>query len=587
MEGENILRVAMFVALVFGLSVFGYSSMTGSDDAGTSDDVIEVEDGQTQSEDGGGRGFTYAEGTDSYVGKGTKNDEGLYEMVRDRWKNVSEPLFEDVSHRMGFNYSASGTRRYGENLIQGVYISDVNNDLRADVLAIGGDSPVLFENTGDGFVRVREFGKNASSALFFDYDNDGWDDLYLLSDEDPTFYENEGGGFTETEVGLGTQYASVRGAAAADYTGNGCLDVFVIQANDWKTHRPEGHDKFVPIEKDNGKRNRLFKGNCEEFTETTEKAGIEGEAWSLATSFVDLTNDGYPDIHIANDFNNDVVYINNGDGTFDRNVLSNTTNRNAMSSEIADINGDGYLDIFVSNIYDTNSTRFGGRTEGNNLLINQGKGEFVDKAEEYGVQISGWGWAATVQDYDNDGYLDMYQSLSNLAKMGSAYWDGGEDGFNLVNSTATGFKQTFSVGAAALDYNLDGNLDIAVAYNDIDFVEDESMGEYGLYENVQETGNPLQIALQSDENGSILGTEVVAETGNRSQRRVMHSFADFRSQDARVLHFGLGNAETVDKLRIEYPDGLKQVVRNVSTDQRLEISRSGVKRRISLNRSGR
>lgn len=582
MEGENILRVAMFVALVFGLSVFGYSSMTGSDNTGSSDGVIEVEGGQTQSEDGDEEVFKYTDGTDPYGEQKAGNGETLSERMRDRWEDVDGPLFEDVSQQSGFDYSADGVRKYGENLIQGVYLSDVNNDLRTDILAIGGDEPVLFENTGEGFVQGQTFDKNASSALFFDYDNDGWDDLYILSDEDPTFYENEGGEFTETEVGLGSQYASVRGAAAADYTGNGCLDVFVIQANDWKTHRPEGHDKFVSIKEDNGNKNRLFKGNCESFVETTIEADIEGEAWSLATSFVDLTNDGYPDIHVANDFNNDVVYINNGDGTFDRNVLSNTTNRNAMSSEIADVNGDGYLDIFVSNIYDTNSTRFGGRTEGNNLLINQGNGEFVDKAEEFGVQMSGWGWAATVQDYDNDRYLEMYQSLSNLAEMGSAYWDGGEDGFTLVNSTATGFKQTFSVGAATLDYNLDGNLDIAVAYNDIDFVEDESMGEYGLYQNVQKTGNPLQIVLQSEENGSILGTEVVAETGNRSQRRVMSTSADFRSQDSRVLHFGLGRADVVDELRIEYPDGQDQLIQNVSTYQRVEISRSGVETRLNL-----
>lgn len=591
MGTEVILKATMVAAVLFGALTVGYFSTVGSDgglqtERENTSGIITVEDENPNRTDSGREGLGYMRNNDSVRIQKPGNVDDLAEAMKDSWKEVDGPLFRDVSRQSGFNYSAYGVRYREEDLVQGVYLSDVNNDLRTDILAVGGERPILFKNTGGGFVRQRTFGKDVDTAIFFDYNNDGWDDLYLLSDNGSVFFENKGGKFTETEVGLEVEYESVRGASAADYTGNGCVDVFVVQANDWKTHRPEGYDEFVSIKEDNGNENRLFRGNCGSFVETTTKAGIRGKAWSLATSFVDLTNGGYPDIHVANDFNNDVVYINNGNGTFERNVLPNSTNRNGMSSEIADVNSDGYLDVFVSNIYGINSTRFAGRTEGNSLLINQGNGTFVDEAEEYGVQMSGWGWAAGVQDYDNDKYLELYQSVSNLGTGGSAYWDGGKEGFSFVNFSSTGFEQTLSVGAALLDYNTDGDIDIAVA-NNAGFMNSTSVGRYELYKNVQGTGLSLQIVLREGNGDTILGSEVVVEANNTSQRRVIHSSTDYLSQDSRMAHFGLGDTDTVDRLRVDRPGGPEQVIRGVSTGQRLEISRSGIERRINLTRPDR
>lgn len=88
-----------------------------------------------------------------------------------------------------------------------------------------------------------------------------------------------------------------------------------------------------------GNPNLLFDGDCNSF-EQVENAGIEGTRWSLATSFVDLTGDGYLDIHVGNDFNTDVLYVNQHDGTF-RRVEIPATDRHAMASEVADVTGDG------------------------------------------------------------------------------------------------------------------------------------------------------------------------------------------------------------------------------------------------------
>jgi len=312
----------------------------------------------------------------------------------------ASPEFTEVSSEIGLEYEYTSPKEFEPSA--GVYVTDYDNDGWEDVLTTGGDRPVLFKNSQEEFSTTRQLdGLNESdkykAASFFDYNNDGWEDLLLLARRgEAVFFENDGGEFDRKTVGLEKRFEVPMSASVADYTGNGCLDVFVSEFSNLRKNKPIGYNQFN-VEEDNGNRNRLFAGDCEEFEETTEEAGIRDETWSLATSFVDLTNDGHPDIHVANDFNNDVLYINNGDGTFDRRVLPNSTNRNGMSSEVADVNDDGFLDIFVTNIYagpsNTSDVSYTlrSRTDGNNLLINQGGGEFVDRAEEYGVREGGWG----------------------------------------------------------------------------------------------------------------------------------------------------------------------------------------------------
>jgi hypothetical protein len=457
----------------------------------------------------------------------------------------------------------------------GLYVSDYNNDYKPDLLAVVNGLPILYKNTGEEYdtsEAIPPVNVTVTAAHFFDYNNDGWEDLYLLSNDGSVFFENQEGMFVRKQVGLDVDYESVRGAATADYTGNGCLDLFVVQANNWTEHRPEGYNnRNVTIEQDNGLRNRLFRGDCHVFEETTRKAGIEGTAWSLATSFVDLTNDGYPDIHIANDFNNDVVYINNRNGTFERRVLPSFTNRNGMSSEVADVNRDGYLDIFVSNIYrpriPVTESRFGGRIRGNNLLINQEDGKFVDSADEYGARkSSGHGWSALLEDFDNDGYLDLFQTNSvPFVDSHPRIWDGKPNKFTKLNSSQAGLILSQPVGSVSLDYDADGSLEIAVS---------DATQRFRFYENVLPEDNSLRVYLH-DNDSTTLGTSVEVTTKNRSWSRTQNSKSDYLSQSSRVLHFGMGNATAVDRLVVNWGSGNTTNYTDVETNQSIELSESG------------
>lgn len=499
--------------------------------------------------------------------------------------------FREVGTDRGFTYNASRTATFG-NGRAGVYVTDFDGDGWPDVLATGGQEPVLFENTRGAFAPTDALPAleiTVKGALFFDYDNDGWEDLLLLPiNGSAVFLENRDGRFRKREVGLDTEMHVAIGASAADYDRDGCLDLFVVQSGDWQRGVPaaalSSHSRGDPVENDNGNPNLLFEGSCESFERVDAAAGIDGTRWSLATSFVDLTGDGFPDVHVGNDFNTDVLYENQHNGTFARRELSDT-DRHAMASEVADISGDGRPDVFVSNI------RFDRRTwmqenipnmgnAGNNLLVNRGNGTFVSAEREYGVRDGGWGWAAAFADLDNDGDRDLVHATKSYLVSGNGagaresvetpprLWERTGANFTRLNASAVGFESSSGRGLARLDYDRDGDQDIVVANHD---------GEFKLYENrVAGTGGHwLQVELVGGGGPvSVLGSQVSVTTERNTQHRVLNARADFLSQDTRTLHFGLSTDTTVS-VRVVWPDGTERTVENIEADRRIAITRNG------------
>ena len=496
------------------------------------------------------------------------------------------PQFVDVADETGFEYSTEFRSKGGVITWSGVYVVDYNNNGYEDVLAVGGDYPVLFENTGDGYEAVRTFEHgDARTAHFFDYDNDGTRDLLIAEfGGGLVFYENDGGEFRERDVGLDASLMSPTSINTADVTGNGCLDVFVAQNGVWAQNYPirsdiardvmENHPDVRP-ETTPANENRLFQGDCEGFVEITEQAGIEGDNWTLASSMVDFTGNGYPDIHVGNDFNSDVFYENNGDGTFERRVMGTETDRNAMSSAVFDSNGNGHLDIFVTNIHISDYENVEVTTgqelsiispvpKGNNLLVNDGEGNFVDEAPEHGLEKGGWGWATTVADFSNDGHLDIVHGVTpdvQVAPYDGIYrsmqmWKGTSDGWEKVDGRAHGMEGDGIRGVARVDYANDGSLDIVASTATPAALRGEwDETQFRLYENQREgeAADSLQMFVRNSE-GVETGAAVYVETDERTVLRRVSSRGDFLSQDSRLLHFGTANEEIVS-VSVLWPDG--------------------------------
>ena len=523
----------------------------------------------------------------------------------DSFDAIEESLmFEDATEGSGFTYQYAETGRDLEKISNaGVYVSDVNNDGWADILALGGTEPILFKNEVGEFRKsdaVPDLDVNPYAALFVDVNNNGWEDLLLMPMAGTAvFLENREGTFEVRDVGLEVTLDAPISAAAADATGNGYPDIFIIENGDWDRSLPSGYREFIGENRDNGGANRLFENTGDEFVEITDEAGIEGERWSLATSFLDVTGNGHPDIHVANDFSRDVLYINEGDRTFRREELGEATDRNGMSSEVADFTGDGRPDIFVTNIYYPESigTKLSGtleaRTEGNNLLINDGEGEFQDAAEEYGIRAGGWGWAAVAADFDNDGLIDLIHGTSwdDLIGYGlsadereeivstypfyryPAVWRGTDTGFERIEPADIGIPELDSRGIACLDRENNGQLDLVIA---------DASGQYRLFENIGATGKAIQLVLRSDGDGTALGATVEVTGGETRGWQVADSKTDYVSQRSRMLHFGVGENETVD-IDITWPDGSEDRYENVETAQRFVVTRDTIIESIPLD----
>lgn len=508
--------------------------------------------------------------------------------------------FESVAHETGLQYNATDPLSFGNGRV-GVYVLDFDQDQQPDLLTIGGADPALFENQDGRFQRtdqLPEIEPRIKGALIVDYDHDGWEDILLLPINDtPVFLENKNGSFRKKAVGFDTRLSIGSGATTGDFNQDGCPDVFIFQNGDWRQHSPKrvlnwgpNNQEPGPVKEDNGNPNYLYAGNCDQF-DRVENAGISGNHWSTAASVVDLTGDGRPDIHVANDFHNDTLYVNKRNGSFSRHGLR-STNRHGMASEIADVNGDQKPDIFVTNV------RFDQPiwaqvaiptmgNQGNNLLINRGNGSFETQERRYSVASGGWGWAATLADLDNDGDRDLvhttrdYRNYSgddavvptgDLVRTRPKIWVREEDQFERRSSVAAGFRLTNGKGLATLDYDLDGDQDLVVA---------NSGGPFKLYENQGASGNWLDIRPVTPTNSTAIGAQVFVIAGDRTQYAPVNAKADFRSQDSRTLHFGTGNATTVD-VRIVWPDGTVRTFQ-VDANQHLIVPKDGEIRSVQMN----
>jgi hypothetical protein len=226
--------------------------------------------------------------------------------------------------------------------------------------------------------------------------------------------------------------------------------------------------------------------------------------------------------------------------------------------------------------------------------MNQGNGSFTDRAGHYGVSRGGWGWAATLSDFDNDGDEDLFHATStdvpirNWSRLGyisPVYWERTSEGFERRNSTKLGFDATNGRGIATLDYDSDGRLDLVVADSGPFSFKSPSIMEgknaiyrdYKLYENRGPKRNWLQLRIAGNEAHPVsIGARVKLTAGNLTIIKQNNARSDYLSQETRMLHFGLGEQRQVSRIQVVWPDGTTRSFKNISANQRLVITPNGI-----------
>jgi len=495
-----------------------------------------------------------------------------------RFTNVTIQAGLDYVHGFLFGGPASDPQL----ISGGVAAGDYDNDGWVDLYVVRGTigPNLLFRNLGNG--SFQEVGQSAGLALsgtigsgptFADFSGDGFLDLFIggVFPTEVSFFLNNGDGTFSNITGavLGTAVTgNTFSAAFGDYDMDGDLDLFM-------THWGSGTV--------NGTSQHLWRNNGDTtFTDVSIASGIastyQGEPdFTFSPNFADINNDGYPDILLAGDFVTSQVFINQKNGTFVNTTDSNViTDENGMGAGVGDYDNDGDLDWFVSSIYDPNmvaEANWG--ISGNRLYRNNGDGTFDDVTVAAGLEHGFWGWGSCFSDFNNDGNLDLlHVNGFGFVEDGlAAEFFADPTRLFISNGNGTFTERALELGLddtgqgwgiVCFDYDKDGDIDIFIANNN---------QSPKLFRNdVGNTNNFLSIKLNGlSPNREGVGSRGTITVNNQNQIRELRVGSNFVSQNPVRAHFGLGNAELVNQVQVDWADGETTVLQNVSSNQFLEI----------------
>jgi tetratricopeptide (TPR) repeat protein len=333
---------------------------------------------------------------------------------------------------------ASGIDIYGHN---GVSVADIDNDGFDDLYVCqpAGLPNRLYRNRGDGtFVDITESSglgilENTACALFADFGNHGRQDVIVVRSNGPFYFVNEGSGKFRQNPDV-FQFAhppegTFTGAAAADYDGDGWLDVYFCL---YSYYRGTGQYKYPSPYHDaeNGPPNFLMRNQRDgTFRDVTATSGLNqnNTRYSFCCGWGDYNRDGWPDLYVVNDFGRKNLYHNQGDGTF-ADVAPQTATEDigaGMSVSWLDYDNDGEQDLYVGNMWTAAGERvstqgvfkkdsskevralYHKHAMGNSMLRNRGA-TFDDTTSFAGVGMGRWAWSSDAFDFDHDGFPDLY-----------------------------------------------------------------------------------------------------------------------------------------------------------------------------------
>jgi hypothetical protein len=507
----------------------------------------------------------------------------------------------------------------------GVAIFDYDGDGLPDVYLINGSTiaamqgkekaprAALYRNLGNWkFEDVTDKAGVANERWGFgvavgDYDNDGRADFYVGNFGVSRLYHNNGDGtFTDVAEKLGVARKGwSTGASWGDYDGDGRLDLFVpgyvqldlnnLPPNPTDAGKPGGVGQnfcqFRGVAVMCGPRglpgdsDTLFHQKADgSFEDVSVKAGVNDpqKYYGFSSTFVHVDDDKLLDLIVVNDSTPKQLYINKGDGTFEEvgypsGIALNENGREqaGMGLAVGDYDNDGRVDFHITNFSD----------DSNVLYHNDGDANFTDVTFQAGlgeVTIPFLGWGTSFLDFDNDGWLDVFvvnghvYPVVDSNQWGTSYAQqallfrnlkngkfervGAPPGSALANAWP-------SRGLAIGDLDGDGRPDVVI--NNLD-------SRPTILRNIATpVGHWLDLRLVGDVTKKsprdAIGSIAYLTTGKVRQRRDVFSGGVYCSQNEMTLHFGLGSATKVDKLEVQWPDGVMETFDVPAIDKTITI----------------
>ncbi len=505
-------------------------------------------------------------------------------------------VFEDISVTANINQNKAWSN--------GVTFADVNGDGWLDIyVSQGGPKPT----------EQRE-------------------NLLFINQKDLSFKE-EAKKYGLADNGISTQ------TAFFDFDKDGDLDCVVSNENPFYGLDPVSFAKAVTQSKENlhSSCGHLYRNDGGKFVDVTEKAGLLQPAFGLGLCVSDINEDGWLDIYVANDYYvPDAMYINNKNGTFTDQVKQDTNQISfyGMGVDIADINNDGLQDIFVLDMASSDHVRsktlmasmnteqfdllvkrinFPYQYMFNSMQLNQGNNKYHNVAQLSGLSKTDWSWAGLIVDFDLDSKKDIYVSngyrryaLDNdlkqkVTKAKQQYkgrvplaikqqlYDAmpSERLPNIMfkNKSQLKFEDvaqdwglgtpSFSNGASYADLDNDGDLDLVV--NNMD---DAAF----LYKNLSvenNFGNFLKVKAQSSTSEPFAKVKITY--GGQVQMIETKRVKGYLSATDNEAYFGLGDAETIDKVTVTWLSGKVEERLNIPVNEVLVFNEKDAKSRIKTN----
>jgi len=450
------------------------------------------------------------------------------------YRNLGNGRFEDVSAKAGVDRLDF----YG----MGVAVADFDNDGFPDLYVTGFPSSALFHNNGDGtftnitdHAGVKNNGKWAASAAWFDFDRDGYLDLVV------------------------TNYARF----SFD-------DPKRCELNGRRTYCEQKAYPGMPL--------TLYHNNGDgTFTDASEKSGVAklvGRA--LGVVGIDVNDDGWPDLFVARDASPNLLLINKQNGTFEDIAVDaevaydpHGVAKAGMGVDAGDINGDGRPDFVVTNFND----------EYHSVFLSTSTFSYIDQtvASRMAAYTKSFvGWGVHFIDYDNDGNLDLLvvnghiNEVIETTRVDVKYEepplllrnDGNGVFGNMREQAGSAFRSAYRArGLAVGDFDNDGGIDAVFTRLDGTPVL--------LRNNVGQNQRWVGLELQGTKsNRDAIGAKITVSIGNRKLVRWIAGGAGYlSSRDKRVV-FGIPSDRTLGiDAEIAWPSGMTQLVSGLRLKQ--------------------